>query len=64
MLSVLAPVPFCQVVAVDAGHLKGEWNGVMLTLSCKDNNNRLIYVATAVTPKEDASSQSNVISLL
>ena len=56
MCSVLAPVHFGQVVAVDAGHLKGEWNGVMLTLSCKDSNNRLIHVATAVTPKEDASS--------
>ena len=55
-LAFLAPLSFCQMVAVDAGHLKGQWNGVMLTLSCKDSNNRLIHVATAVTPKEDASS--------
>ena len=43
-------------MAVDAGHLKGAWNGVMLTLSCKDSDNKIIHVATAVTPKEDAAS--------
>ena len=44
------------MVAIDAGHLKGKWNRVMLTLSCKDSNSRFIHVVTVVTPKENASS--------
>ena len=43
-----------QIVSMDGGHLKGEWNGVMLTLSCKDANNTIIHVATIIGPKENA----------
>ena len=32
-----------QIFSMDAGHLKGAWNGVMLTLSCKDSDNKIIY---------------------
>eukprot|EP00752_Nemacystus_decipiens_P010019 g8933.t1 len=39
---------------MDGGHLKGRWNGVMLTLSCKDANNAIIHVATTIGPKENA----------
>ncbi|CAN0502858.1 unnamed protein product, partial [Laminaria digitata] len=44
------------IVAIDGGHLKGEWKGVMLTLSCKDSNNKLVHVATVIAGKENAAS--------
>ncbi|CAN0123648.1 unnamed protein product [Ectocarpus sp. 12 AP-2014] len=44
-----------QVVGMDGGHLKGEWNGIMLTLTCEDANNENIHVATVIGPKEDTS---------
>ena len=56
MSCALTPVTVWQIVAVDAGHLKGDWKGVMLTLTCKDSDNKLVHVATAVTAKEDAES--------
>lgn len=34
----------------------------MLTLSCKDSNNKLIHVATAIVPKEDASGYRFLLS--
>ncbi|CAN0407108.1 unnamed protein product, partial [Ectocarpus sp. 12 AP-2014] len=37
-----------QVVGMDGGHLKGEWNGMMLTLTCKHANNENIHVATVI----------------
>ncbi|CAN0467293.1 unnamed protein product, partial [Laminaria digitata] len=45
-----------KIVAIDGGHLKGEWKGVMLTLSCKDSNNKLVHVATVIAGKENAAS--------
>ncbi|CAB1097618.1 unnamed protein product [Ectocarpus sp. CCAP 1310/34] len=44
-----------KVVGKDGGHLKGEWNGMVLTLTCKDANNEMIHVATVIGPKEDTS---------
>ena len=41
---------------MDAAHLKGAWNGVMLTLSFKDANNNIVHVATAVCEKENAEA--------
>lgn len=41
---------------MDGAHLKGVWNGVMITLSFKDANNKIVHVATAITAKEDKES--------
>ncbi|CAM9953045.1 unnamed protein product, partial [Pylaiella littoralis] len=50
---VCANSPF-KLLCVDAGHLKGEWKGVMLVATCKDANNTLVQVATVVCDKENA----------
>ncbi|CAB1104140.1 unnamed protein product [Ectocarpus sp. CCAP 1310/34] len=42
-----------KVVGMDGAHLKGKWNGQMLTLTCKDANNENIHVATAIGPVEN-----------
>ena len=47
--------PNWQVFSMDAAHLKGAWNGVMLTLSFKDANNNIVHVA-AVCEKENAEA--------
>ncbi|CAB1104542.1 unnamed protein product [Ectocarpus sp. CCAP 1310/34] len=49
------------VVGMDGGHLKGEWNGVMLTLTCKDANNENSHVATVIGPKEDTSLHKTLL---
>ena len=41
---------------MNAAHLKGAWNSVMLTLSFKDANNNIVHVATAVCEKENAEA--------
>lgn len=46
---------------MDGGHLNGDWNGVMLTLTCKDVNNKLIHVATVIGPKENADLYQNLV---
>ena len=51
-----------QVFSIDAAHLKGDWNGVILMLSFKDADNNNIHVATAVCPKENADSYSYLLS--
>ena len=51
-----------QVFSIDAAHLKGGWNGVILTLSFKDAGNNIIHVATAVCPKENADSYNYLLS--
>ena len=43
-----------QVFSIDAVHLKGTWNRVMLTLPFKDANNNIVHVATTVCEKEYA----------
>ena len=52
----LTPVTFWQIVAVDAGHLKGDWKWVMMTLIYQDSNNKIVHVAKSVTGKEDTES--------
>ena len=47
---------------MDAAHLKGSWNGVILTLSFKDSNNNVVHVATAVCPKENAEAYRYLLS--
>ncbi|CAB1120555.1 unnamed protein product [Ectocarpus sp. CCAP 1310/34] len=50
-----------KVVGMDGGHLKGEWNGMMLTLTCKDANNENIHVAAVIGPKEDTSLYNTLL---
>lgn len=45
----------------DGEHLKGGWQGVMLTLSTNDRNNTVIHVATFLRAKEDASNYTFLI---
>ncbi|CAN0351658.1 unnamed protein product, partial [Ascophyllum nodosum] len=45
-----------KVVSMDAGHLKGSWNGVMYILSMKNSNNKLIHVATVLADKENETN--------
>ena len=40
---------------MDAAHLKGAWNRVMLTLSFEDANN-IVHVVTTVCDKEHAEA--------
>ena len=47
---------FGQFLQVDAVHLKGEWNGVVLVATAKDTNNTLVLVAFAICDKENASN--------
>lgn len=44
------------MLSLDAGHLKGEWNGTILTLTGKDSNNRIVNVSIAVCDKESADN--------
>ena len=46
---------------MDAAHLKGTWNGVMLTLSFKDANNNIVHIATAVCEKENAEAYKHLL---
>ena len=41
---------------MDAGHLKGSWNGVMYILSMTNSNNKLIHVATVLADKENETN--------
>ena len=50
------PITNIQVVSMDAGHLKGSWNGVMYILSMKDSNNHIIHVATVLADKENETN--------
>ncbi|CAB1113470.1 unnamed protein product [Ectocarpus sp. CCAP 1310/34] len=34
------------MMAMDAGHLKGSWKGVMYVLCMHDSNNKIIHVST------------------
>ncbi|CAM9735812.1 unnamed protein product [Pylaiella littoralis] len=45
-----------KIAAMDAGHLKGSWNGVMYILCMKDSNNHIIHVATVLADKENESN--------
>lgn len=45
-----------QVAAIDAGHLKGPWKGVMYILTMRDSNNRLIHVSTVIADKENETN--------
>ena len=51
-----------QVFSIDAAYLKGDWNGVILTLFFKDAGNNIIHIATAVCPTECADSYSYLLS--
>ena len=53
---------FCdQVHSLDAAHLKGSWNGVILALSFKNSNNNVVHVASAVCPKENADAYTYLL---
>ena len=41
---------------MNAAHLKGAWNRVILTLPFKDANNNIVHVATTVSEKENAEA--------
>ncbi|CAB1115110.1 unnamed protein product [Ectocarpus sp. CCAP 1310/34] len=44
------------MVAMDAGHLKGSWKGVMYVLCMHDSNNKIIHVSTVLADKENATN--------
>ena len=46
---------------MDVAHLKGVWNGVMLTLSFKHVNNNIAHVATAVCEKQNAEEYNYLL---
>ena len=41
---------------MDAGHLKGEWDGQMLLAAFKDANNTLVHLATVICDKENSEN--------
>ncbi|CBJ27635.1 conserved unknown protein [Ectocarpus siliculosus] len=45
-----------KIVAMDAGHLKGSWHGVMYVLCMHDSNNKIIHVSTVLADKENATN--------
>ncbi|CAN0461195.1 unnamed protein product, partial [Ectocarpus sp. 12 AP-2014] len=45
-----------KMVAMDAGHLRGSWNGVMYVLCVHDSDNKIIQVNTALADKENATN--------
>ena len=46
---------------MDAAHLKGAWNGVMLTLPFKHANNNIAHVATVVCEKHNAKAYNYLL---
>ncbi|CAN0355484.1 unnamed protein product, partial [Ectocarpus sp. 13 AM-2016] len=44
------------MVAMDAGHLKGSWKGVMYVLCMHDSNNKIIHVNIVLADKENATN--------
>ena len=47
------PSSLRQVLGLDAAHLKGLRHGVMIVLSAKDSDNKVVVVATGLVPKEN-----------
>ncbi|CAN0350255.1 unnamed protein product [Pylaiella littoralis] len=45
-----------KIVCVDAGFLKGEYEGQIIVLSTKDSDNRLVMAAFAIADKENADN--------
>ena len=64
VLILLAPSPnslptcLCQFIQIDAGHLKGQWKGIMIIATGKDTNNTLVLVAFCICDGENESSYS------
>ncbi|CAB1111145.1 unnamed protein product [Ectocarpus sp. CCAP 1310/34] len=45
------------MVAMDAGHLKGSWKGVMYDVLCMhESKNKIIHVNTVLADKENATN--------
>ncbi|CAM9811136.1 unnamed protein product [Ectocarpus sp. 13 AM-2016] len=44
------------MAAMDAGHLRGSWNGVMYVLCMHDSDNKIIHVSTVLADKENATN--------
>eukprot|EP00904_Undaria_pinnatifida_P003990 jgi/Undpi1/13592/HiC_scaffold_9.g03246.m1 len=53
-----------QVLCVDAGFLKGEWEGVMLIATFKDANNTSVHLATVICDKENSDNYSFLYALM
>ena len=53
-LPLMNTVQLCSYDHIDAAHLKGSSNGVILALSFKNLNINVVHVASAVCPKENA----------
>ncbi|CAB1108636.1 unnamed protein product [Ectocarpus sp. CCAP 1310/34] len=56
MLGKAAYVAAHSMVAMDAGHLKGSWKGVMYVLCMHDSNNKIIHFSTVIADKEHATN--------
>ena len=50
-----------QEYSINAVHLKGSWNGVILALSSKNSNKNVVHVASAVCPKENAHAYTYLL---
>ena len=48
---------------MDAGFLKGEWEGVMIA-TFKDANNTLVHLATVICDKENSDNYSFLYALM
>ena len=51
-----------HVFSIDAAYLKGDWNGVILTLFFKDAGNNIIHVASVQCPKGCTDSYNYLLS--
>ena len=52
------------MLCVDAGFLKGEWEGVMLIATFKDANNTLVHLATVICDKENSDNYSFLYAIM
>lgn len=55
---------FKKVLCVDAGSLKGEWEGVMLIATFKDANNTLLHLSKVICDKEISDNYSFLYALM
>ena len=64
VLILLAPSPnslpprCCQFIQIDAGHLKGQWKGIMIVATGKVTNNSLVLLAFCICDRENESNYS------
>lgn len=59
--ALLLPPRSTQVACMDFAHCKGDFNGVIGTISTKNSNNNIVHLATCIIAKETANAYQYLI---